>query len=120
MAGKHELPFGSVKISAKWSLCFLSFCKFAVQKCKMSLSVLDVAGVVLQNFLAQVAAVQMHIDFCGANVFVAEHGLYGTEVGAPLQQMGGKAVAEGVGTDVLGDAGPLCVIFDEDKEADAA
>ena len=86
----------------------------------MSLSVLDVAGVVLQNFLAQVAAVQMHIDFCGANVFVAEHGLYGTEVGAPLQQMGGKAVAEGVGTDVFGDAGPLCVFLDEDKEADAA
>ena len=86
----------------------------------MSLSVLDVAGVVLQNFLAQVAAVQMHIDFCGANVFVAEHGLYGAEVGAPLQQMGGKAVAEGVGADVFGDAGPLCVFLYEDKEADAA
>ena len=86
----------------------------------MSLSVLDVAGVVLQNLLPQVAAVQMHIDLCGAYVFVAEHGLYGAEVGAPLKQMGGKAVAEGVGADVLGDAGPLCVIFDEDKEADAA
>ena len=86
----------------------------------MSLSVLDVAGVVLQNFLSQVAAVQMHVDFCGAYVFVAEHGLYATEVGASLQQMGGKAVAEGVGTDVFGDAGPLCVFLDEDKEADAA
>ena len=86
----------------------------------MSLSVLDVAGVVLQNFLAQVAAVQMHIDFCGAYVFVAEHGLYATEVGTSLQQMGGKTVAEGVGTDVFGDAGPLCVFLDEDKEADAA
>ena len=86
----------------------------------MSLSVLDVAGVVLQNFLSQVAAVQMHIDLCGANVFVAEHGLYGAEVGAPLQQMGGKAVAEGVGADVFGDAGPLCVFLYEDKEADAA
>ena len=50
----------------------------------MSLSVLDVAGVVLQNFLAQVAAVQVQIDLCGANVFVAEHGLYGTEVGTSL------------------------------------
>ena len=86
----------------------------------MSLSVLDGAGVVLQNFLAQVTAVQMHVDLCGTNVFVAEHGLYGTEVGAPLQQMGGKAVAEGVGADVFGDAGPLCVFLYEDKEADAA
>ena len=81
----------------------------------MSLSVLDVAGVVLQNFLAQVAAVQMHIDFCGANVFVAEHGLYGAEVGAPLQQMGGKAVAEGVGADVFGNADTLRRLFDDGK-----
>ena len=62
----------------------------------------------------------MHVDFCGANVFVAEHGLYGAEVGASLQQMGGKTVAEGVGTDVFGDTGPLCVFLDEDKEAEAA
>ena len=86
----------------------------------MLLSVLDVAGVVFQDFLTQVAAVQMHVYFCGANVFVAEHGLYGTEVGASLQQMGGKAVAEGVGADVFGDAGLFCVFLDEDKEADAA
>lgn len=81
----------------------------------MSLSVLDVAGMVLQDFLAQMAAVQMHVDFGGADVFVAEHGLDGAEVGSALEQMGGKAVAEGVGADVLGDAGAAGVFLYEDK-----
>lgn len=85
------------------------------QNAKESFSVLDVAGMVLQDFLAQMAAVQMHVDFGGADVFVAEHGLDGAEVGSALEQMGGKAVAEGVGADVFGDAGLFCVFLDEDK-----
>ena len=77
----------------------------------MSLSVLDVAGMVLQDFLAQMAAVQMHVDFGGADVFVAEHGLDGAEVGTPFEQMGGEGVTEGVRT----DAGTAGVFLYEDK-----
>ena len=92
MAGKFELPFGGVKFSANWSLCFLPFANLQCQNAKESFSVLDVAGMVFQDFLAQMAAVQMHVDFGGADVFVAEHGLDGAEVGSALEQMGGKGV----------------------------
>ena len=38
----------------------------------------------LQDFFAQVAAVHMHVDFRGADVLVAQHGLNGTQVGPSL------------------------------------
>ena len=91
------------------------FANLQCKNAKESFSVLDVAGMVLQDFLAQMAAVQMHVDFGGADVFVAEHGLDGAEVASALEQMGGKAVAEGVGADVLGDAGTAGVFLYEDK-----
>ena len=63
---------------------------------------LYVSWVMLQNLFSQMRAVYMHIDFRCADVFVPEHGLDGSEVGSPLQQMGGKTVSESMRTDVLG------------------
>ena len=48
----------------------------------------------LQNLLPQVALVDVHIDFGCADVFVAEHGLDGSQVGPSLQELRGKTVAE--------------------------
>ena len=57
----------------------------------------------------------MCIDFRGAHAGVAEHLLYGKQVGAAFQKMGGEAVPEGVGADGLGDAVALGQVLD-DKE----
>ena len=46
----------------------------------------------------------MCIDFRRAHAGVAEHLLYGKQVGTAFQKMGGEAVPEGVRTDGLGYA----------------
>lgn len=53
------------------------------------------------------------VDLSGGDVGVAEHGLDGTEVGAVHKEVGGEAVAEGVGRDVLCDAGFAGVFLDD-------
>lgn len=55
----------------------------------------------------------MGVDLSGADVGVAEHGLDGADVGAVHEEIGGKTVAEGVGGDMLGDAGCTSVFFDD-------
>jgi len=49
----------------------------------------------------------MGVDHSGFDVGVAEEFLDGANVVAVLQEVGGEAVAEGVGADALGDAGEL-------------
>ena len=49
----------------------------------------------------------MGVDHCRFDVLVAEEFLDGTDVVAIFQQVGGKAVAEGMATDALVNAGPL-------------
>lgn len=49
-----------------------------------------VAGVVAENLLAQAGAVDVYINFGGGDVFMPEHLLYRTQVGAALEQVGGK------------------------------
>lgn len=44
-------------------------------------------------FFAQMRAVQMQIDFGCAYRFVSEHLLYGSEVGASFEKMGGKGMS---------------------------
>ena len=39
----------------------------------------------LQDFLPQAAAVEVGVDFRGADAFVAEHALYGPQIGSSLQ-----------------------------------
>ena len=58
---------------------------------------LNVPRVVAHNLLAQAVPVYVHIYLRGADILVAKHLLNGTQVGASLQEMGGKTVAESVG-----------------------
>ena len=57
----------------------------------------------------------MRIDFRRAHAGMAEHLLYGKQVGTAFQKMGGEAVPEGVRTDGLGDAVFLCQVLDNQK-----
>lgn len=57
------------------------------------------------ELLAQELAVDVGVELGGAYAFVAEHGLYGTEVGTALEEVGGEGVAQGVGGDGTRDAG---------------
>ena len=53
------------------------------------------------------------VDLGGGDVGVAEQGLDGAEVGAVHEKVGSEAVAEGVGGNMLGDAGGACVFLDD-------
>ena len=74
---------------------------------------------VLENLGAEHVAVDVHVDFGGAYAFVAEHSLNGTEVGSTFEQVGGKAVAEGVGTDGWADTCAQAELFDDMEDGDA-
>ena len=52
-------------------------------------------------------------------VFVPEHTLDDAEVGPPLEQMGGKGVAEGVGADGLREACLFGQLLDDMEHGDA-
>ena len=51
---------------------------------------------------------------------MAEHLLYGTQVGASFEQVGGKTVAQGVGADVFLNAAGLAPFLDDVEYHDAA
>ena len=52
-----------------------------------------------ENLLSEGAAVDVYIYFGGGDALVAEHLLNGAQVRPALEQMGGKGVAQCVGTD---------------------
>ena len=58
----------------------------------------------LNNFLSETRAIDVRVDFCGGNTLVAEHRLYGAQVGTAFEQMGGKRVTESVRAYNLVDA----------------
>ena len=70
-------------------------------------AVLYIAGMMFYDFTAQSVPVNMCVNFCCSDRFVTQHTLYGAQVGASFKQVGGKGMAEGVRTDVFGDAGLL-------------
>jgi hypothetical protein len=47
----------------------------------------------------QILPVQVGIDLCGGNTFMAQHFLHGAQVGAAFYQMGGKRMPESMRTD---------------------
>lgn len=49
-----------------------------------------VAGVVEHDFVAEAGVVDVQIDLCGGDGFVAEHLLYGAQVGAAFQEVCGE------------------------------
>lgn len=64
-------------------------------------AVLYIAGMMFYDFTAQSVPVNMCVNFCCSDRFVAQHTLYGAQVGSSFKQVGGKGMAEGVRTDVL-------------------
>lgn len=63
--------------------------------------------------LAEMGVGDMGVDLGRRDVRVAEHGLDGTEVGAVHQEVGREGMTEGVGGDMLRDAGEAGVFFDD-------
>ena len=65
----------------------------------------SVPGEVFDDLAAEEGAVEVGVELGGADAFVAQHHLYGAQVGAAFEQVGGEGVAEGVGRYVLLEAG---------------
>ncbi len=64
-------------------------------------AVLYIAGMMFYDFAAQCVPVNMCVNFCCSDRFVAQHTLYGARVGSSFKQVGGKGMAELLRTDVL-------------------
>ena len=61
----------------------------------------------------------MGIDFGSTDAFVSQHSLDGAQIGSTLQQVGGKAVSEGVGRNGLLDVRLFGVDLDVVEYSDA-
>ena len=83
------------------------------------LSLVLVAWVVVDDLGTQPLGVDVGIYLGGAYVFVAEHALYDTQVGAALEQVGGKGVTESVRADGLLDSCLLGQHLDDVEHGDA-
>ena len=66
--------------------------------------------------IAQQLIGDMRVDFRRAHACVTEHLLDSQQIGTAFQQMGGKAVAEGVWADGLGDAVFLSQVLDNQED----
>lgn len=64
-------------------------------------AVFYVPGMVLDDFTSQHVTVNMRVNFCCCDGLMSQHALYGAQVCAAFQQVGGKRMAEGVRTDIL-------------------
>ncbi len=73
----------------------------------------------MELFVDRFEALLIHVgvDLGGGDIGVAEEFLNDSEVGAILQEMGGKGMAEEVGVDVLIDPGLLGALFDNLADA---
>jgi hypothetical protein len=63
-------------------------------------------------------AVEVSIDLGSGNAFMAQHFLYGAEIGAAFHEMCGEGMAEGVRGDVFSDAGLPDKVFQEQEDHD--
>lgn len=123
----HSLVILFAKVGKRKSLCYylLSFfsqifLKYGVNGAlRVIFAIFDVARVMLEYLAAEHTAIDVGIDFGGADALMSEHTLNGAEVGATLEKVGGKRVAEGVGADGLlqPDAGGQ--LFDDMENHDA-
>src|SRR4051794_25795886 len=68
---------------------------------------------------AQAGLVNVCVDLRGLGVAVAQQFLDDAQIGAAAEQVGREAVPQRVRRDVLEDAAPTAVFFDEHPEADA-
>ena len=81
-------------------------------------SVLDVPWMVFNDLTPQHIPVDMGINFGCCDGFVSQHTLYGTQVRASFQQVGGERMTEGMGTYVFMDTGGLRLLLDDMKYHD--
>ena len=82
-------------------------------------AVLYIAGMMFYDFTAQSVPVNMCVNFCCSDRFVTQHTLYGAQVGASFKQVGGKGMAEGMGTDGLFQTDALGSFFNNVENLDA-
>ena len=82
-------------------------------------SVLDVSWMVFNDLTPQHIPVDMGINFGSSDGLVSQHTLYGTQVCASFQQVGGEGMTEGVRADVFGDTGFLRQLLYQVKNHDA-
>ena len=75
-----------------------------------------VRGMVLDNGVSQVLNIEVGVDFGGCEVFVSEQLLDNAQVGAILQQMGGKGVAECVRRDIFCDTCGCAEALDDSED----
>ena len=72
-----------------------------------------IAGVVLEDFVAQAGAVDVDVDLGCGDALVTQHLLDGAQVGTALEQVGGETVAQGVGADDLAHSGQFTQLLDD-------
>ena len=60
---------------------------------------------IVPDGVLEVTAVYMGIDFGSGDGFVSQHVLDRTQIGAAFDEVGGEAVAEGMGADRFPDTG---------------
>ncbi len=73
---------------------------------------------VLQYLLTKVGTVNVGVNLCGRDAFMAQHSLYGTQVGSTLQQTGGKGMTKGVWGDILLYTSKFHQLLDTYKKGD--
>src|SRR5208283_2215381 len=69
------------------------------------MKILSGPGMVLVDSLPQARPQHVRVDLGGGDVGVSQHGLHAAQVGAAFQQVGGKAVPDGVRRQMLKNAG---------------
>ena len=74
----------------------------------------------LEDFLSEVALVDVHVNLGSADVFVSEHRLDGSQICPSFQELRGKTVPEGVRADAFPDSRFLGILFDIDEEGYSA
>ena len=67
----------------------------------------------------KVFAVEVCVDLGREDALVAEQLLYLSDAGTPLDEVGGKGVAEGVGRDLLFEADAACRLLQDGEDHDA-
>ena len=72
-----------------------------------------IAGMVLQDFVAQAGSVDVDIDLSGRDALVSQHLLDGTQVGAAFKQVGSETVAQGVRADNLAHTSQFAQLLDD-------
>ena len=75
---------------------------------------------IIEDGLSEEFGIDVGVDFGGKDGFVAKHLLYGAEVGAHFNEVGGKGVTEGVGADRFVDACFGGEVFDDVKDHNPA